>query len=108
MWASYMQSVAQTEQVQSANTFEYDKDSGFYLDAKAGLYYDPNTTYFWTSDASKYFVYCPEERQLCRVDSEGQKVPDGERRPLPGPAGGGGAAAGSAGRGARSPRARSP
>lgn len=83
MWASYMQSVAHTETVQSSNTFEYDKASGFYLDKKAGLLYDPNTTYFFTTDYQKYFVYDHEEGMLCHVDSQGQKVPDGERRQLP-------------------------
>mmetsp|Transcript_71588 Transcript_71588/g.142037 ORF Transcript_71588/g.142037 Transcript_71588/m.142037 type:complete len:673 (+) Transcript_71588:210-2228(+) len=83
MWASYMQSVAQTETVQSTNTFKFDKDSGYYLDSKAGLYYDPNTTYFFTTDCKKYFVYDHDEEQLCLVDSQGVKVPNGEKRPLP-------------------------
>jgi len=83
MWASYMQSVAQTETVQSTNTFKFDKDSGYYLDPKAGLYYDPNTTYFFTTDCKKYFVYDHDQEQLCLVDSQGIKVPDGEKRPLP-------------------------
>lgn len=83
MWANYMQSLAQTEQVQSANTFTYDKDSGFYLDQKAGLYYDPNTTYFFTVDCKKYFIYDHDEQMLCLVDATGTKVPNGERRPLP-------------------------
>lgn len=83
MWASYMQSVAQTETVQSTNTFKFDKDSGYYLDSNAGLYYDPNTTYFFTIDCKKYFVYDHDEEQLCLVDSQGVKVPGGEKRPLP-------------------------
>lgn len=84
MWASYMQSLAQTETVESAQTFEFDKESGFYYDAKAELYYDPATTYFWTKDATPtYFVYNHEEEVLCQVDAEGQMVPDGQKRPLP-------------------------
>jgi len=83
MWAGYLNSVVQTETVQSANTFELDKASGFYLDRDAGLFYDPNTTYFFTLDYSKYFVYDHEEGMLCHVDSDGKKVPGGERRPLP-------------------------
>jgi len=83
MWANYMQSCSQTETVQSANSFTYDKDSGYYLDSKAGLYYDPNTTYFFTTDYRKYFLYDHDEKLLCLVDAQGQKVPHGERRPLP-------------------------
>jgi hypothetical protein len=84
MWANYMQSYSQTETVQSSNTFKYDKDSGFYLDSQAGLYYDPNSTYFFTTDYKKYFIYDHEVEMLCHVDAEGKKVPDGERRPIPG------------------------
>lgn len=83
MWASYMQSVAQTETVQSANTFSFDKESGFYKDAKARLFYDPSTTYFFTLDYKKYFIYDHEEQMLCLVSPEGKKVENGERRPLP-------------------------
>jgi len=83
MWASYLQSYAQTETVQSSNTFKYDKDSGFYIDQKAGLFYDPNTTYFFTLDYKKYFVYDHDEKMLCLVDKSGNKAPHGERRPLP-------------------------
>eukprot|EP00930_Biecheleria_cincta_P023699 TRINITY_DN17073_c0_g1_i1.p1 TRINITY_DN17073_c0_g1~~TRINITY_DN17073_c0_g1_i1.p1 ORF type:complete len:713 (+),score=117.55 TRINITY_DN17073_c0_g1_i1:96-2234(+) len=83
MWANYMQSVAQTETVQSSNTFKYDKESGFYKDSKAELFYDPNTTYFFTLNFKKYFVYDHDEKMLCLVDSEGKKVDGGERRPLP-------------------------
>lgn len=83
MWASYMQSFAQTETVQSTNTFKHDPKSGFYLDEKAGLYYDPNSTYFFTMDYKKYFVYDHEAEMLCEVNSEGNRVPKGERRPLP-------------------------
>eukprot|EP00434_Breviolum_minutum_P039822 symbB.v1.2.035372.t1/scaffold4746.1/size59667/2 len=83
MWANYMQSVAQTETVQSSNSFKFDKDSGFYKDVKAQLYYDPNSTYFFTLDYKKYFVYDSEVQLLCLVDSQGKKVPGGETRPLP-------------------------
>lgn len=83
MWANYMQSVAQTETVQSSNSFKYDKESGFYKDAKAQLYYDPNTTYFFTLDYKKYFVYDADKQLLCLVDAKGQRVPRGETRPLP-------------------------
>lgn len=83
MWASYMQSFAQTETVQSSNTFKYDKDSGFYIDKKADLFYDPNTTYFFTTDYKKYFVYDHDEKMLCLVDAQGKKAPNGERRKLP-------------------------
>lgn len=83
MWANYLQSVSQTETVQSSNTFMYDKDSGYYLDSKAGLYYDPNTTFFFTTDYKKYFLYDHDEELLCLVDSQGQKVEGGEKRPLP-------------------------
>ncbi|CAL1171486.1 unnamed protein product [Cladocopium goreaui] len=83
MWANYMQSIAQTETVQSSNSFKFDKESGFYKDVKAQLYYDPNSTYFFTLDYKKYFVYDSEVQLLCLVDSQGKKVPGGETRPLP-------------------------
>eukprot|EP00913_Durusdinium_trenchii_P032735 g30643.t1 len=81
--ANYMQSIAQTETVQSSNSFKFDKESGFYKDAKARLYYDPNTTYFFTLDYKKYFMYDSELQLLCLVDSQGKKVPGGQTRPLP-------------------------
>jgi len=83
MWANYMQSIAQTETVQSSNSFKFDKESGFYKDVKAQLYYDPSSTYFFTLDYKKYFVYDSEVQLLCLVDSQGKKVPGGETRPLP-------------------------
>lgn len=87
MWASYMQSLAQTETVESSQTFELDPESGYYYDARAELYYDPETTYFWTKDIKghpdTYFVYSHEEEVLCEVNSEGTIVPDGKKRPLP-------------------------
>lgn len=83
MWANYMQSVKQTETVESASSFKFDKESGFYKDDQAKLFYDPETTYFFTFDHKKYFIYDHEESMLCLVDSTGQKVIGGERRPLP-------------------------
>jgi len=83
MWANYMQSMAQTETVQSSNSFKYDKESGFYKDAKAQLYYDPNSTYFFTLNYKKYFVYDADKQLLCLVDAKGEKVKGGETRPLP-------------------------
>lgn len=83
MWANYLRSTSQTEVVRSASTFEYDKDSGFYLDPKAGLFYDPNTTYFFTTDHKSYFLFDHDADKLCLVDKEGHKVPGGERRELP-------------------------
>jgi len=80
MWASYMQTVAQTEttpmQNNSHNTdsFAYDKESGYYLDKRAELYYDPNSTYFFTMDYKKYFIYDSVEKMLCHVGSDGKKV----------------------------------
>jgi len=82
MWASYMQSCSQTETVQSAETFIYDKASGFHLDSKAGLYYDPQTTFFFTTDFQKHFMYDQDAEMLCLVDGLGQKVKGGEKRPL--------------------------
>jgi len=83
MWASYMNSVTQTEMVQASKSFSYDKDSGFYANKDAGLLYDPNTTYFFTLDYKKYFVFDPQENMLCLVGPDGQKVLGGERRPIP-------------------------
>jgi len=83
MWATYMQTVAQSEPTPSANTFTFDAESKCYVDRQAGLYYDPSTMYFFTLDYKKYFVYDHEEQMLCLVDKTGKKVAGGERRPLP-------------------------
>lgn len=82
MWASYMESFSQTEAVQSTNSFSFDSASGFHKDAKAGLYYDPQTTFFFTTDFKKHFMYDQETQMLCLIDEKGQKVNGGEQRPL--------------------------
>lgn len=76
---------AQPEQKTENDTTMKKDPSGFFKCTVTGMYYDCNTTYFFThvDRVGDFFIYSHSDAQLVQVNQQGQRIPSGKRMEWP-------------------------